>query len=103
MNDENYEFDLEKYFSNEIVDLKEHFNENDLSIIKKLNIEIKDKIYTEYEFENLFMEFIDYYKSKDMDNESIKMAKSLKGTGVSRGEYNKLLDKFKKINKIYKF
>lgn len=93
----------EKYFNKELVDLKKYFNEKDFEIISKLRIEIKDKIYTEYEFELLDGEVIDYYKSDDMDEEELKMGKNLEETGVSIEEYNQLLDKIHNINIEYNF
>lgn len=93
----------EKYFHKELVDLKKYFTDKDFEIISKLGIEIKDKIYTEYEFELLDGEVIDYYKSDDMDEEELKMGKNLEETGVSIEEYNQLLDKIHNINIEYNF
>lgn len=93
----------EKYFNKELVDLKKYFSEKDFEILTKLGIEIKDKIYTEYEFELLDGDVIDYYKSDDMDEEELKMGKDLEKTGVSIEDYNQLLDKIHNINMEYNF
>lgn len=68
-----------------------------------MGIEIKDKIYTEYEFELLDMDLIVYYKSDEMDEEDLKMSKSLDGTGVTRKEYNELINKIHNLNILYNF
>ena len=39
------------YSTKELVDLKKHLSENDFELLKKLGIEVKDKIYTEQELE----------------------------------------------------
>lgn len=93
----------EKYFFKEVVDLKKHFTDKEFEILNKLGVEIKDKIYTEYEFELLDGEVIDYYKSDDMDEEELKMGKDLSKTGVSQEDYDKLLNKIHDIKIIYNF
>ena len=45
-----------QYHEKEIVNLKKELTIDDFEIIEKLEIEIKDKIYTEYEFEHLKLE-----------------------------------------------
>lgn len=97
----NFEEWSEKYHNKEIMDLKKYLTEKEIETIKKLGIDIKDKIYTEYEIEVLDMKLLAYYKSNDMDSEDLKMSKSLYGTGVSRKEYNKILDKVNEICTLY--
>ena len=93
----------EMYMNKEIVDLKKYFTQEDFEIIKKLGIEILDKVYTEREFEVLDGEYILYYYEDDMTDEEKADTKSLEGTGVSREEYNTLLKKFEKINLEHNF
>lgn len=93
----------ETYHNEEIVDLKKHLSAEDFEIIVKLGSKIKDKVYTEYEFEVLNMELLAYYKTEDMNEEELKEVKSLEGTGVSRKQYNDLMEKIEKINEIYHF
>ena len=93
----------EKYCNDEVVDLKKYFTQEDFEIIKKLGIEILDKIYTEREFEVLDGEYISYYYEDEMTDEEKAETKSLEGTGVSREEYNTLLKKFEKINFEHNF
>lgn len=93
----------EKYCNDEVVDLKKYFTQEDFEIIKKLGIEILDKIYTEREFEVLDGEYILYYYEDNMTDEEKADTKSLEGTGVSREEYNTLLKKFEQINLEHNF
>lgn len=99
------EFDkwYEKYTTSELIDLKKYFSKEDFKILKKLNIEIKNKIYTEQEFEILDMELIAYYKNEEeMTEEELKEIKELP-ENVKRDDYNKLLDKINKISKEFNF
>ena len=97
----------EKYSTEELVDLKKYFNDEDFEILRKLGISIKDKIYTEREFEELDGDYILYYyedgMEEGMSKEEKEGIKSLENTGVSREEYNRLLDKFHKINLEFNF
>lgn len=99
-----FDFDkwYEKYSTNEIVDLKKHLSQEDFDLIKKLNIEIKDKVYTEQEFEYLDMDLLAYYIAEDMDEEELEESKPLP-ENVSREEYNTLLEKISKISIEYNF
>lgn len=98
MKDFNFEEWHEKYLNYEYIDLKKYFNESDIEIINKLGLEVKDKLYTNYEFDILNGDYIMYYyDEEEMDEEELKETKSLEGTGVSREEYNDLLKKFEEI------
>lgn len=93
------DFDIwyEKYSTEEIIDLKKYLSKRELTILKKLNIKIKSKMYTAQEFENLDMESYSYYIDEDMTEEELKKVKQLP-KGVSREEYTNLLEKFCKIS-----
>lgn len=93
------DFDIwyEKYSTEEIIDLKKYLSKRELTILKKLNIKIKSKIYTAQEFENLDMESYSYYIDEDMTEEELKKVKQLP-KGVSREEYISLLEKFCEIS-----
>ena len=97
----NYEKWSEKYHNKEVVDLKKLLTEDELKVMEKLGIKLKDKIYTEYELEVISMELLAYYKDDDMSKKELEFSKSLDDTGVNKEEYNKLLDKFENINKSY--
>lgn len=97
-----FDFDswYDKYSTEEIVDIKKYLNRDDITLLKKLNIKIKNKIYTEQEFEILNMDVLSYYISDEMEEEELKMSKNLP-KDVSRKEYNKLLGKINKISRDY--
>lgn len=99
-----FDFDnwYDKYSTEEIVDIKKFLNRDDINLLKKLNIKIKNQIYTEQEVEILNMDLLSYYIADDMDEEELKMSKNLP-KDASRKEYNKLLEKINKITENYKF
>ena len=99
-----FDFDswYDKYSTDEIVDIKKFLGMDDINLLKKLNIKIKNKIYTEQEVEILNMDLLSYYIADDMEIEELKMSKNLP-KDVSREEYNKLLEKINKITENYKF
>lgn len=102
MNSFNYEEWSKKYHNEEFIDLIKSLNDNDIIILNKLGIEVKDKIYTNYEFDLIEGELLRYYRNEDeMDEEELKFCKSLEGTGVKREEYNNVLEKFNKISEEY--
>ena len=93
----------EMYMNKEIVDLKKYFNNEEFDLFRKLGIEIKDKIYTEYEIELINNSLYDYYYSEDMSEDEKNQVKSLEETGVTREQYNNLLNKIEQINEEYEF
>ena len=99
-----FDFDswYDKYSTEEIVDIKKFLGMDDINLLKKLNIKIKNKIYTEQEVEILNMDLLSYYIADDMDEEELKHSKSLP-KDVSREEYDNLLEKVNKISEDYKF
>ncbi len=99
-----FDFDswYDKYSTKEIVDIKKYLNRDDITLLRKLNIKIKNKIYTEQEVEILNMDLLSYYIADDMDEEELKQS-ILLPKDVTRGEYNKLLEKVNKISEDYKF
>lgn len=99
-----FDFDswYDKYSTEEIVDIKKFLGMGDINLLKKLNIKIKNKIYTEQEVEILNMDLLSYYIADDMEIEEINMSKDLP-KDVSRKKYNKLLEKINKITEDYKF
>ena len=93
----------EMYMNKEIVDLKKYFTNEEFDLFRKLGIEIKDKIYTEYEIELINNSLYDYYYSEDMSEDEKNQVKSLEETGVTREQYNNLLNKIEQINEGYEF
>lgn len=90
----------EKYYNLEIININEYLTQTDKQLLEKLGIKIKDKIYTEFECECLYIDFLKYYDDpeNDLSEDERKYQKSLDGTGVTREEYNKVLKKIEKIN-----
>ena len=90
----------EKYYNLEIININDYFTQTDKKIFEKLGIELKDKIYTEFECECLYIDFLKYYDDpeNDLSEEERIYQKSLDGTGVTREEYNEVLKKIEKIN-----
>ena len=93
----------EMYMNKEIVDLKKYFTNEEFDLFRKLGIEIKDKLYTEYEIELINNSLYDYYYSEDMSEDEKNQVKSLEETGVTREQYNNLLNKIEQINEEYEF
>ena len=89
----------ERYHNVEILELSKFITLKDRRTFKKLGIKIKNKKYTEYEFECLKLDLLAYYDDpeQDLSKEEKQYQKSLDGTHVSREEYNKLLNKIDKI------
>ena len=89
-----------KYHNLEIIDINKYLTLNDKKILERLGIKVKDKIYTEYEYECLRMNFLTYYDDPedDLSEEELKYQKSLDGTGVTREEYNTVLKKLETTN-----
>ena len=90
----------EKYYNLEIININEYLTQTHKQLLEKLGIKIKDKIYTEFECECLYIDFLKYYDDpeNDLSEDERKYQKSLDGTGVTREEYNKVLKKIEKIN-----
>ena len=87
----------ERYENKEIVNIKNEFTINELELLQKLGVELIDKLYTEREFEILDMKVISYYYEDTMSNDEKAECIPLP-EGVSREEYNNLVDKIHAIN-----
>jgi len=94
----NYDEWYKKYHNEEIIDLDKYLNKEDKKILKKLKISLKDKVLTNYEYDVIKGELLEYYLDDDMDTLELSMCKPLDNTGVSRDEYNEVLKKFEKIS-----
>lgn len=99
----NFDFDKwsEKYHNKRYIEELKHIDKKYVEIAKKLGITIEDKLYTEYELEALDMDLLQYYKADDMDEADLEFTKPLDGTGVTRDEYNELLEQITKIVEKY--
>lgn len=97
----NFEEWHERYCNFEFIDLNKYLTEKDKDILKKLNINLKEKLYTEQEFEVMDMDLISYYKDEDeMEEEELEEILPLP-ENVIWEDYKKLVDKFNQIGKEY--
>lgn len=100
------EFDInewrERFENKEVVNIKDEFTINELALLEKLGVELKDKIYTEHEFEILDMKVISYYYEDEMTDEEKEECIPLPD-GVTRDDYNLLVEKIHQINLKYNF
>lgn len=83
-----------KYHNKEIIDIKKELTNTQLEIIKKLGIEVKDKIYTEYEYECLKGDLSEYIQNEDNEYE----AKSLDNKNVSKEDFDNLIKRIDEID-----
>ena len=65
--DKQYQNWSEKYHNLEIININGYFTQTDKKIFEKLGIELKDKIYTEFECECLYIDFLKYYDDPEND------------------------------------
>ena len=100
--DEDYNNWDKKYHTLEYIDLYSIFNEEEKVTLGKLGIEIKNKKYTEYEYE-LIQRELNYYM--DIDEEDPEVVKSLESTrkniedrGVTQEEFDNIINKIDSLN-----
>lgn len=91
----------EKYHNVPVVDIKKELSQKSIDIIKKLGIEIEEKIYTEYEFDVLDGKIFDYYEYEGIEDKSY--LKSLDGTGVTQKEVADVENEMFQIFKAHNF
>lgn len=103
INENEYKDWFEKYHNLEVRDINDYFEEEDKKIFERLGIKLKNKIYTEFECECLYMNYLTYYDDPecDLSEEEKEFQKSLDGTGVTRDEYNKILKKLETLNEHF--
>lgn len=98
----NYDKWYKQYHNEEIIDLNKYLDKEDKKILKKLSIPIKDKILTNYEYDVIKGYVLEYYRNEEeMDELELAECKPLDGTGITREEYNKVLEKFENISNEY--
>lgn len=102
MNNKVYNEWEKKYRNEKIVNPMKHLKENCLDTLKKLNINVENREYTEYEYDLLKGEVSLYYKEDDYNKDDLAVVKSLEGTGVSQEEYDELINNFNEIDEVLK-
>lgn len=92
-----------KYWEYEFIELNKYLTKYDYNILNMLDISVKNKTYTEFEYENLKLELAKYYKDDNMtvDEMTEEGIIDLTEKGVSKNDYDNLISKFEKIDKIY--
>ena len=91
-----------RYFNKEVVDVNKEFTDKEKTTLEKLGIKLSNKIYTEYEFEQLDGDVILYYYDDEMTEEEKAECKKLPDN-ITRDEYNELLNKITMINSKHNF
>lgn len=67
INENEYKDWFEKYHNLEVRDINDYFEEEDKKIFERLGIKLKNKIYTEFECECLYMDYLTYYDDPECD------------------------------------
>lgn len=99
-----YKWD-DDFHNNRCINILDLISKEDMKTIRKLNIEVEEKIYTKYELEVLYLNLLEYYDD-DIDEKELELLKplgiikNLDETEVSREEYNELLEKVYPYNII---
>ncbi len=100
--DEEYNNWDKKYHTLEYIDLYSIFNEEEKAILSKLGIEIKNKKYTEYEYESTLRELYYYIEIDEDDPEVVATLEStrkyISDKDVSQEEFDNLIKKIDSLN-----
>ena len=87
------------YHTKKIVDFSKYLDRQDIEILRKFGIEIRDEIYTEYEFDLVDEVIYLYYRESNEKNEKY----NIEDIGMTQEEYDRILEKFIQISKDYEF
>lgn len=91
----------ERYYNKRNINIMNFLNNNDIELLNKLGITVESKLYSNYEFDIIDGLLIRYYIDEDMSEEELAESKTLEGTGVTREEYDLLIEKFENISLDY--
>lgn len=104
MEEEYYKSWEDKYRNKKIVDFSKYLTPKYIDILKRLQIEIRDEIYTEYEFHLLEQDILLFYRDEaNPEPTEIEKDYNLEEKKVSKKEYYDLLKRFSKIARDYDF
>lgn len=95
--DEEYKNWDKKYHTLEYIDLYSIFDEEELDILKRLDIELKNKKYTECELEIIKLELYRYIEIEDEDLDINDTQKHLSDKGVVQDKFDKIISKIEEI------
>lgn len=99
----NYEQWNEKYHNKKFIELFKYFSPKQKELLKKFDITLEEKLYTEFEFDVIDEKLILFYKNEEeMDEEELKECEELP-EGVNRAEFDELLAVMSKVREEYNF
>ena len=99
----NYEEWNEKYHNEKFIDLFKYFSPEQKELLKKFDITLEEKLYTEFEFDVIDEKLILFYKNEEeMDEEQLKECEELPD-GVDRAQFDELLAVMSKVREKYNF
>ena len=90
-----------EYYEKEIIELTKELNKKDIKILRRLGIKVKNKKYTEHEFEDILIRLGAYYRDENMTQNDLKYVKPLNKTKVTEEEYIYISEKMDYINNKY--
>lgn len=85
-----------RYLYEPRIDIMRYLSKNLKECLDKLEIEIEDRLYTEYDYDLIDEKILDYYTDG-----TFKPIKSLCERGVSEEEYKSILEALSKIVQDY--
>lgn len=101
--DEEYNNWNEKYHNKKFIDLFMYFSPKQKETLKKFDITLEEKLYTEFEFDVIDGKLILFYKNEDeMNEEELKECKELPN-GIDRVQFDELLAVMSKVREKYNF
>ena len=101
--DEEYNNWNEKYHNKKFIDLFMYFSPEQKEALKKFDITLEKKLYTEFEFDVIDGKLILFYKNEEeMNEEELKECKELPN-GVDRVQFDELLAVMSKVREKYNF
>lgn len=101
--DEEYNSWNEKYHNKKFIDLFMYFSPEQKEALKKFDITLEEKLYTEFEFDVIDGKLILFYKNEDeMNEEELKECKELPN-GIDRVQFDELLAVMSKVREKYNF
>ena len=89
-------------YNNETIDFLKYFKQKHLEIMKKINIPIKETLYSKEEIDNIEDLLYDYYYDEN-DQDTLILLKPLDNTGVKLKDIIDLLDIILKIKTEHDF
>ena len=103
MENSDYEKWNDKYHNVKFIDLFMYFTPEEKELLKRFDIVLEDKLYTEYEFDIIDEKLILYYKNEEeMEEDELKECKELP-SGVDRAQFMELLAIMDRVRDKYNF